>query len=47
MHSVDEIHSFFVCFVDGICPALLDAIEANGKPYFVIPVAMLLNFIFQ
>lgn len=32
---------------DGICPALLDAIEANGKPYFIIPVAMLLNFIFQ
>ncbi|XP_022316575.2 GPI inositol-deacylase-like [Crassostrea virginica] len=32
---------------DGICPALLDAVEANGKPYFIIPVAMLLNFLFQ
>lgn len=47
MHPIDEIYCSFVCIVDGICPALLDAIEANGKPYFIIPIAMLLNFIFQ
>ncbi|XP_061181970.1 GPI inositol-deacylase-like [Saccostrea echinata] len=39
------VHQLRCMAKDGICPALLDAISDNGKPYFIIPVVMFLNFI--